>query len=382
MEIAQVAPYFWPHFGGVESHVLALAQQLNTLGHHITVYTANHAKLSATEDVFGVDVVRVPQLVNLFTTPVAPAFKRHLRRHIRETGTEVVHLHWPPPLTERFASIAARAANVPTVMTYHCDLELPSVIGRFAVSFYLRWLAPRALYQARRVIATTSSYAATSRLIWNVDVEVIPNAVDIQRFHPGLDGTSIREKHGLGDDPFILFTGRLVPHKGHSTIIQALSLLPAPTKLLIIGTGPMRPKLEDMIRRLGLEERVIFVGTVTEEELPLYYAATNVCVLPSIARLEAFGIVGLEAMACGKPVILSDIPGVREVIEDGKQGYICPPMDPEAWAAAIEKLLDYPVRAKKMGERGHRRVIERFSWEKVARQVERVLEAAIAEHPG
>ncbi len=378
MEIAQVAPYFWPHFGGVESHVLALAQQLNLQGdHHVTVYTANHDRLPEREEVFGVDVVRMPQLANIFTTPVAPSFKGRLKEYLRASGAEVVHIHWPPPLTERFASAAAKAAGLPSVLTYHCDLELPSVLGRLAVSFYLRWLAPRALYQAAKVIATTSSYAATSRLIWNIDVEVIPNAVDIQRFRPELEGGSIREKHGIGDDPMILFTGRLVPHKGHETIISALSLLPGPTRLLIIGTGPTREALEAQVRRLGLEDRVIFAGTVTEEELPLYYAAATLCVLPSVARLEAFGIVGLEAMACGKPVILSDIPGVREVIEDGEQGYICPPLDPEAWAAAIEKLVDYPVRARKMGERGRQRVLERFSWEKVAQQVEGVLQAAV-----
>ena len=378
MEIAQVAPYFWPHFGGVESHVLALAQQLNRNGeHHVTVYTANHDRLPQREKVFGVDVVRMPQLANIFTTPIAPSFKGRLKGHLMASGADVVHIHWPPPLTERFASAAARAAGLPSVVTYHCDLELPSVLGRLAVSFYLRWMAPKALYRAAKVIATTSSYAATSRLIWNVDVEVIPNAVDIQRFRPDLDGSSIRQKHGLTDEPMILFTGRLVHHKGHETIISALALLPPPICLLIIGTGPTRPALEAQIRRLGLEARVIFAGTVTEEELPLYYAAADLCVLPSVARLEAFGIVGLEAMACGKPVILSDIPGVREVIEEGQQGYICAPLDPEAWASTIEKLIDYPVRARKLGERGRQRVLERFSWEMVARQVEEVLQVAV-----
>lgn len=379
MEIAQVAPYFWPHFGGVESHVLALAQYLNKRGHHTTVYTANHDKLPAREEVFGVDVVRIPQLVNLFTTPVAPAFRRHLKRHLLDSGADVAHIHWPPPFTERFATQAARKAKVPTVLTYHCDLELPSLFGRLAVSLYLRWMAPLALRNARKVVATTTSYAATSRMVWNVEVETIPNAVDIQRFRPDQDGSALREKHGLADEPVILFTGRLVPHKGHDTIIDALALIPPPAKLLIIGTGPTHSALEDRVRRRGLEDRVIFTGRVTEEELPLYYAASDLSVLPSVARLEAFGIVGLEAMASGNPVVLSDIPGVREVIEDGKQGYICSPLNPEEWAAAIEKLIEYPVRAQRMGERGRQRVEERFSWERVAEQVEEVLEAAVSQ---
>lgn len=373
MEIAQVAPYFWPHFGGVESHVLALAQHLQKRGHNVTVYTANHAKLEAREEVFGVPVERIPQLANLYTTPIAPAFKHRLKERLRETGTQVVHNHWPPPLTERYAAAAAHAAGVPLVLTYHCDLELPSVLGRLAVSLYLRWLAPRALKQASRVIATTSSYAATSRMVWNVEVEVIPNAVDVERFNPGLNGSPIRERHGLGSDPVVLFTGRLVHHKGHETILDALALLRPPTRLLIVGTGPRRAALEARIRRHGLEQRVTFAGNVSEEELPLYYAAADCCVLPSVARLEAFGIVGLEAMACGKPVILSDIPGVREVIEDGREGFVCPPLDPEAWAGAIEKLTDYPVRARRMGQRGCQRVMDHFSWERVAPQVERVL---------
>ena len=116
---------------------------------------------------------------------------------------------------------------------------------------------------------------------------------------------------------------------------------------------------------------MIFVGPVDDYWLPSYYSATDVVVLPSTSRLEAFGIVGLEGMASGKPLILSDIPGVRDVISE-KEGYIVEPLDPNAIAKALDKIWNAPEMAKEMGERGRLRVEKLFSWEKVAKDIESV----------
>ena len=127
------------------------------------------------------------------------------------------------------------------------------------------------------------------------------------------------------------------------------------------------------MKKLDLKDRVIFVGPVDDYWLPSYYSATDVVILPSTSRLEAFGIVGLEGMASGKPLILSDIPGVRDVISE-KEGYIVEPLDPSAIAEALEKIWNAPEMAREMGkEVGKERVEKLFSWEKVSKDIEKYL---------
>ena len=124
-------------------------------------------------------------------------------------------------------------------------------------------------------------------------------------------------------------------------------------------------------KKLDIEDRIVFVGPISDYWLPAYYAATDVVVLPSTSRLEAFGIVGLEGMASGKPLILSDIPGVRDVISS-EEGFIVEPLDPDAITEALERIWNGPEMAKQMGKKGRERVVKLFSWEKVSKDVEKI----------
>ena len=206
--------------------------------------------------------------------------------------------------------------------------------------------------------------------ILNIDVTVIPNAVDVNRFNPDIDGKIIRDKYALDDEPLALFVGRLVPHKGIGILIRSLTYTQR-GKLLIVGDGPYKNWLVNLVKKLDLNDRVIFVGPVDDYWLPSYYSATDVVILPSTSRLEAFGIVGLEGMATAKPLILRDIPGVRDVISE-KEGYIVEPLDPNAIAEALEKIWNAPEMAREMGLRGRNRVEQLFSWEKVSKDIESV----------
>ena len=255
-------------------------------------------------------------------------------------------------------------------------MELKGFLGNMAVNLYQSFLGKYPLRVADRVISTTNSYATTSRSLWDIDVDVVPNAVDIDRFNPQNKGDFIRDKFVEDDEPLALFVGRLVPHKGIGILIRALEYLQN-GKLLIIGDGPYLNWLKQLTKKLNLEERVVFVGPISDYWLPAYYAATDVVVLPSTSRLEAFGIVGLEAMASGKPLVLSDIPGVRDVISSD-EGFIVEPLDPEAIAHALEKIWDYPENAKQMGLKGRERVVSMFSWEKVSKDVEKIFKEIIS----
>ncbi|MCJ2520572.1 MAG: glycosyltransferase, partial [Candidatus Thermoplasmatota archaeon] len=141
--------------------------------------------------------------------------------------------------------------------------------------------------------------------------------------------------------------------------------------LIIVGVGDHARKLETMVTDLGLRDRVVFVGRVPSRELQSYYAACDLFVLPSISRLEAFGIAALEAMASGKPVVVSDVPGIREVIADGVDGLLADPMNPEDIAGKMRDLLEDPERRRRMGSRGRRKVEERFAVRPVVDKLER-----------
>ena len=132
MHILQVTPYFYPHFGGVESHVLGLSENLIKLGHEVQVVTSRYSRMPEIENLNGIKITRLPQWVNMYNTPVVTSIQPFVRR----SHADVVHVHSPPPFTERFAAKGAKESNKPLVVTHHCDLELKGMFGNIAVNLY------------------------------------------------------------------------------------------------------------------------------------------------------------------------------------------------------------------------------------------------------
>ena len=366
MRIVQVSPWFYPHLGGVESHVHGLCRELAARGHDVTVVTARHTSSAPErESMDGFDVVRVKPRMVVLRTPIAP----RIRSVLRDLPADVIHAHLPPPLSAHYAADASEQRGQPLVVTYHCDVEIPSFLGSFIETLYRRSLGASTLRRAAKVIVTTKTYAATSRAVWRHSPVVIPNAVDIHRFSPEIDGGSVRSKLKIPPDrPTVLLVGRIVPHKGVEHFIEAARFLPG-VQLLVAGEGSSLETMEHLALALGVQDRVRFLGRVSEENLPKVYAACDVFVLPSVSRLEAFGIVALEAMATGKPVVVADIPGVREVIEDGREGLLADPVNPRDLADKIQRLVADPALRAEMGRRGREKVLAAFTTETVANQV-------------
>ncbi|HVL87008.1 MAG TPA: glycosyltransferase family 4 protein [Candidatus Thermoplasmatota archaeon] len=369
--VALTCPWFAPHVGGVESHVASLAEGLSRQGHDVTVLTTAVPGAPAREGMGPYTVVRVPERLRLFATPVTPA----LAPAIRQGEFDLVHAHTPPPLTSWYASQAAASSGVPFVLTYHCDLEIPRPGGAFVVRAYERTLGARTIARARRVIATTRTYARTSRALWRREPDVVPNPVDERRFHPDVSPAAARARLGFERRRIVLFVGRLTHHKGIEAFVGAARHTPEDVVHLVLGRGPEEARAKQLARPLGAKVR--FLGGIAHEELPSFYAAADVAVLASVSRLEAFGIAALEAMATGKPVIASDIPGVREVVREGETGLLARPLDAVDLAQKINAVLSDPERARAMGKRGRALVEEEFAIDKVAARVERVYEKAL-----
>lgn len=238
---------------------------------------------------------------------------------------------------------------------------------------------PHRIQTERRVVATADAVIAASEHerqllmeLYGADarrIEVIPCGVDPARFRP-LERAACRQELGLSAGPLLLFVGRLEPLKGIELLIDALAHLDGVTLLVVGGDArstAYQAELEGRAVRRGVAGRVCFVGAVPQERLPVYYNAADVCAVPSF--YESFGLVALEAMACGVPVVAADVGGLGTTVRDGESGFLVPRRDPVAFADRIQRLLHDPSLRVRMSEAARARAA-RFTWEGVSRRLE------------
>ncbi|HLM70300.1 MAG TPA: glycosyltransferase family 4 protein [Thermoplasmata archaeon] len=366
MRIVQVTPFFHPHAGGVESHVRGLVREFAREGHEVTVVTSRFDRtLPLEEELEGYRILRTRTLGVLLGTPLDVG----TRRTVRSLDADVFHVHYPPPLTSYFATRELSKRGVPVVLTYHCDLYLPGYAGRLLAGLYQTVFLPSTLERTDRIVVHTKSYGSTSTMLRGRELSVIPSAVDLERFRPGIDASGLRADLRLVGKRVAVFTGRLVPHKGVDVILEALQQLPPDVVLVVVGAGPRLPSLVGLARRLDVDDRVRFCPAVSDEDLPRYLALADVFVFPSQNRLEGFGLVVAEAMAAGLPVVIADMPGVREVIEPGREGLLAEPLIANDLAEKIRTILDDPALGKRMGRAGRERAEARYALPVVARSL-------------
>ena len=214
-------------------------------------------------------------------------------------------------------------------------------------------------------------------------VYVVPPGVDLSMFQP-IERADARRKIGYGEGRLLLFVGRLERLKGVDVAIRALALLRDrahdDVRLLILGEDSKegdeseKSRLKEVAAAAGVRDRVDFLGSVAHHELPYFYSAADVLVMPSYS--ESFGLVGLEAQACGRPVVGSDVTGLRSVIRDEVSGYLIASHDPAAYAERIGRLLDDPELAQQMGRRG-RLLAQRFSWTRTADRLQMLFDRVV-----
>jgi rhamnosyl/mannosyltransferase len=286
---------------------------------------------------------------------------------LRQRPADLVHVHLPHPLGAASCLLALRSEQR-LIVSYHSD-----VIRQKRLLALYAPLVDRLLDRAEAVIATSPNYVESSEVLGRhrEKCRVVPYGIDLELFRktPALEarGAEIRRRHG--DRPLLVAVGRLIYYKGFEFAIRALRDVPD-AELVVIGDGPLRSDLERLARELGVAERVHLIGELQNAEVPPYYFASDLYLLPSIARSEAFGIVQIEAMACGLPVINTDLPsGVPYVSRHGESGLTVPPSDAGALAHAIGELLASPSTRQRMAEAGRARVERDFSKEVLARQI-------------
>jgi len=358
MRILHVYKDYYPILGGIENHIRLLAEGQAALGHQVVVLVTSLTPRTTVGDHDGVRVIKAGRAATVSSTP----FSLSLPTYLARLKPEITHLHFPYPLGEMAHLLLGRGR--PTVITYHSDVVRQK--GWLRLYRPLLW---RALRRADRIIATSPRYVQSSPYLRELAdrCQVIPLGIEVARFRqaPPESVAGLRKRFGT---PLLLFVGRLRYYKGLSNLLRAMVGLPA--HLVVVGEGPMRRTWEVEAGELGLAEQGHFAGEVEEEDLPAYYHACDLFVLPASQRSEAFGAVLLEAMASGRPVISTELgTGTSWVNRDGETGLVVPPADPQALRGAVARLLEDEGLRHKMGEEGRRRA-EDFD---VRLLVERVL---------
>lgn len=369
LRVLQVGKFYPPYRGGIESHLQALCHELKRQL-QLEVLVASESRRSLEAEIDGARVKRLGRLFSVGETPVCLRMVHEIRR----SQAGVVHLHLPnPPACLAWLLSGHRA---PLILMWHSDIVRQRVMGTI-----LEPLHRAVIKRAAILIASSPNYLASSPVLSrNRDrCRVVPYGIqsDAFRVRDGETIARIRQRYGRR---ILLAVGRMVYYKGFEYLIRAMKTVRG--HLLIVGDGPLRLQLEHLAVAIGVSERITFLGRVAQEEMVAYYHAADVFVLPSVARSEAFGIVQLEAMICGKPVVNTALAtGVPYVSLDGVTGLTVPPADSKALSVAVTRLLDDPYLRAKFGAAAARRAREEFNPELMARRTVEIYREALAATP-
>jgi glycosyltransferase involved in cell wall biosynthesis len=361
LRVLQLGKFYPPHMGGMETHLQALCEQLQR-SVDVRVIVASDDRQTTEELIGGIRVTRAGTAFHVTTVPICPG----MAGAIRKTPADLVHIHWPNPAALLSYLVSGHRGRL--IVTYHSDIVRQRVSQRL-----FQPILNRTLRCSAAIIASSAQYVETSPVLsdYRHRCHVIPYGVDLAKFErcDRDEVNRIRRRHG---PRIVVSVGRLVYYKGFEYLIEAMTGVSG--RLLVIGDGPLRPPLERQAIVQNINDSVIFLGEV--RDIVPYYHAADVFVLPSVARSEAFGIVQLEAMACGKPVVNTRLEsGVPFVSPHGITGLTVPPADPGALADAINLLLGDVQRRTEFGNAGRRRVQEEFSLELMIRRTLDVYDA-------
>ena len=354
MKILMVSNEFPPNIGGIQTHVLELSRAMVRLGHDVLVLTRKNKKASRNiEEIDGVEVIRywLPNNHLVYDW----LLHRYLKRHIEYDGYDVVHVHGMRPLA------ACAGLECPVVFTNHTSSFLKRVKKGWAVLEKMRGQ----LEIADLILTPSKELAyATKATGYLGPIKFISNGVDINKFYPA--ETPLKKKLGIPDEAIVFVLARRLHEKnGVLYFARALSKIKSNNlHVIVAGDGAERAEFEEVVAQSEHGDRVHMLGGVANHEMLSVFNAGDVSVLPSL--MEATSIAGLEAMACGLPLIGSRVGGIPFIVEDGVNGILVEPASPEELAKAIELLCNNRGFVERMGLSSLEKVKENFSWDVIA----------------
>jgi glycosyltransferase involved in cell wall biosynthesis len=364
VRVLHLCPYFPPHIGGLQNHVDILSRMQRLMGHETSVLSSAIGGGRPFERDNGGPAIRRLPSFELGNDAFMVGLMERLRRH--RNRFDILHLHGHLFYSTTMGALARRLHNVPTVMTFHGDFHKQSGIGRFSKRLRDALQGPFILKNLDRMIALTTYDAdyLEERGADPARIEIIPNGVDLGTYHPISPEliNGFRERHHIPTDAsMVLFVGRLVDQKGLPFLLEAMPELRRrvpEARLMVVGEGPELGRARHLARTLGIDDAVSWTGRLSEKELVSAYNTSQVVAVPSL--WEGMPLVILEAAACGKPVVASNVSGMPEFIEEGGTGFTVNPRDPGAMAGSIEQVLEDNTLARRMSDRARKKASGEF----------------------
>lgn len=362
MRILMVSHGYPPIISGVTIVVQKLARAMVRKGHSVTVVSGICRGRGCGEDDEGVQLVQIGGVPNPWwrETKIPYIGHRALQEIVEDVQADILHAHESFFLGHKLAAVG-HSLGIPTLASCH---YVPRFLAQYAWIRPLQWITERVAWGIsirflnrvdHVVFATASHRDAFLRSGLETPTTLISNGVDTSRYRPLEAGVrDVDSRLGLPPGPRILFVSRLARDKDIDVLIQAMPEIWASKKahLLLVGRGDDRDRLAGIVEQEGLEHCVHFLGFVPEEDLPALYNASDLFAMASTCEVQS--LPTLQALATGLPVVLADAMALPELVEGGVNGYLVPPRDPEAMAAAILKILRNPDVAGEMGRQGLR----------------------------
>ena len=359
--------------GGAEQVLVTLSPSLQRLGNDVMVVVrTDRLELGAALEAAGVRVILLPtrHKWNLIGTAL------NIARLANENGIDVIHAHLYFPAQATALVKLLRLHSAATVVTFH-NLAYAHGVNTVGMKLRLKKTLAAFLYPRGfdRKIAVSSAVAAHYRTSLGLDcIEVVHNPVDID----AIDNLHLQAERMPTDSLHIVVPGRLVHGKGHFDLLEALVLLRAQGLVFtatIAGGGPMRRELERQVHLVELESSISFTGSLEHAKLLEIVATADIVVIPS--RFEGFGLAAIEAMALSRPVIVTAVGGLLEIVEDGCNGIVVPAKNPRELAAALRRLMSSPVMRKTLGSAGRSRVEQAFALPLIAKRMHALYEETV-----
>jgi len=371
MRIVQTNKAYFPKVGGIETTITTLSEGFaNYFNEDVKVLTCSEVNRIQTLDsvINRVNVKYLPTYGFFTSLPISPGYFKEIRKY----SGDILHVHEPFPLADismiMFPKIRENFSRI--VVSWHSDI----VRQKWVLSFYKKFIL-KFLGVADKIIVSNPNMIKNSDFLpfFKDKIEVIPIGVNLDWVD------SCQESNILADEirssnkgPMILSVGRLVYYKGYEYLIDAIKLVPN-ASLVIIGSGPLRNKLIDRINKLSLASRIKIIPEVDEKTLHSYYKACDIFVLPSVEKSETYGIVQIEAMACGKPVICTEVgTGTSFLNQHENTGFVVPPRDTKLLADAIDKLITNQELRLKLGMYAKERALREFTDKKMVEETYKV----------
>ena len=371
MKIVQTNKAYYPKIGGIEKTIADLSEGFaEKFGEEVNVLTCSEIiRVGTVEKVINkVKVKYIPTYGFFSSLPISPGYFKALTKY----SGDILHIHEPFPLADismlLYPKLKKNFSRI--VVSWHSDI----IRQKWALSIYKKYLF-EFLGIVDKIIVSNSNLVKNSDFLpfFKDKIEVIPTGVNLGWVDSGQDSDALSKRITMSNKgTIVLFVGRLVYYKGLEYLVDAINLVPD-SSLIIIGSGQLKDKLINQINKLNLSSRIKIIPEVDDKTLHSYYKACDIFVLPSVEKSETYGLVQIEAMACGKPVICTELgTGTSFINQNEKTGLVVPPRNIEQLAEAINKLIKNIELRKHLGNQAKERAFGELTAEKMVEKTYKV----------